>query len=354
MMQHLYGGFWRSGVLLGLIFLAACAQRPRVTQPLSDFEQQLDRPAVILAPPELPPEVAQALLPKFEVESGLTPAVVQEPRFDVAAQKIPAREFFMGLVAGTPYNMVVQPGIGGEISLLLKKVTIPEVMEVLRDVYGYYYRQTSTGFQVMQGGLQSQLFHVNYLNLVRRGSSQTRVSSGQVSEYDSDDDDDSGSSNGGNNDRSVVSGSQVGTESINDFWQELATALRTMVGQEEGRKVIIQPQASVVLVRAFPPELRQVADYLTAIQGNLQRQVTLEAKILEVELNDGFQSGINWSLLAGGDVVLSQTGGGTIFSEGVSASAGNSGILSPLNPTEMIEGSTASAFGGVFSAALTF
>ncbi len=354
MMQHFYGGFWRSGALLGLIFLAACAQRPRVTQPLSEFEQQLDRPAVILAPPELPPEVALALLPKFEVEPGLTPAVVQEPRFDVAAQKIPAREFFMGLVAGTPYNMVVQPGIEGEITLALKKVTIPEVMEVLRDVYGYYYRQTSIGFQVMQGGLQSQLFHVNYLNLVRRGSSQTRVSSGQVSEYDSDDGDDSGSSDRDNNDRSVVSGSQVGTESINDFWKELATALRTMVGQEEGRKVIIQPQASVVLVRAFPPELRQVADYLTAIQGNLQRQVTLEAKILEVELNDGFQSGINWSLLAGGDVVLSQTGGGTIFSEGVSASAGNGGILSPLNPTDMIEGSTASAFGGVFSAALTF
>ena len=354
MMQHFYGGFWRSGALLGLIFLAACAQRPRITQPLCEFEQQLDRPAVILAPPELPHEVALALLPKFEVEPELPPAAVQEPRFDVAAQKIPAREFFMGLVAGTPYNMVVQPGIEGEITLALKKVTIPEVMEVLRDVYGYYYRQTSIGFQVMQGGLQSQLFHVDYLNLVRRGSSQTRVSSGQVSEYDSDDDDDSGSSNGDNNDRSVVSGSQVGTESINDFWKELATALRTMVGQEEGRKVIIQPQASVVLVRAFPPELRQVADYLTAIQGNLQRQVTLEAKILEVELNDGFQSGINWSLLAGGDVVLSQTGGGTIFSEGVSSIAGNSGILSPLNPTEMIEGSTASAFGGVFSAALTF
>lgn len=355
MMQHLYGGFWRSGLLLGLIFLAACAQRPRVTQPLSDFEQHLERPAVTAAPPELPPEVAQALLPKLEVEPRLAPAVVQEPRFDVAAQKIPAREFFMGLVTGTPYNMVVQPGIEGEISLALKNVTIPEVMEVLRDVYGYHYRQTSTGFQVMRGGLQTQLFHVNYLNLVRRGSSQTRVSSGQVSEYDSDDDDDSGSSNRDNNDRSVVSGSQVGTESINDFWQELATALRTMVGQEEGRRVIIQPQASVVVVRALPPELRQVAAYLTAIQGNLQRQVTLEAKILEVELNDGFQSGINWSLLTGGDVVLSQTGGGTIFGDaGVSDIAGNSGVLSPLNPTEMIEGSTASAFGGVFSAALTF
>ncbi|OEU72268.1 MAG: pilus (MSHA type) biogenesis protein MshL [Desulfuromonadales bacterium C00003107] len=355
MMHHLYGSLWRSGLLLVLIFLAACAQPPRVTQPLSDFEQHLEQPTVTSVPPELPPEVAQALLPKLETEAALVPTVVQEPRFDVAAQKIPAREFFMGLVTGTPYNMVVQPGIEGQISLTLKNVTIPEVMEVLRDVYGYYYRQTSTGFQVMRGELQTQLFHVNYLNLVRKGSSQTRVSSGQVSDYDGDDDDNSGSNNRDNRDRSVVSGSQVGTESVNDFWTELATALRTMVGQEEGRRVIIQPQASVVVVRALPPELRQVADYLTAIQGNLQRQVTLEAKILEVELSDGFQSGINWALFVGGDVVLSQTGGGTIFGDaGVSDTAGNSGILSPLNPTKMVEGSTASAFGGVFSAALSF
>ncbi len=355
MMQHVYSGVWRSGLLLGLIFLAACAQRPRATQPLSDFEQHLEQPAVTSMTPELPPEVAQALLPKLEAEAPLVPAVVQEPRFDIAAEKIPAREFFMGLVTGTPYNMVVQPGIEGDISLSLKNVTIPEVMEVLRDVYGYYYRQTASGFQVMQGGLQSQLFHVDYLNLVRRGSSQTRVSSGQVSEYEGDDDDNSGSSSKNNSDRAVVSGSQVGTESVNDFWQELATALQIMVGQEDGRRVIIQPQASVVVVRALPPELRQVADYLTAIQGNLQRQVTLEAKILEVELKDGFQSGINWSLLAGGDMVFSQVGGGTIFgSSGASGIAGNSGILSPLNPTQMIEGSAAQAFGGVFSAALTF
>ncbi len=354
MKQHLYGRFWRTALLLSLLFIAACAQRPRVNQPLSDFGQNLEAPQKVSAPPELPAEVAEALLPKLETGDRVT-AVPREPRFDVSAEKIPAREFFMGLVAGTPYNMVVQPGIEGEISLALKNVTIPEVMEVLRDVYGYHFRQTTTGFQVMRGGLQTQLFHVNYLNLVRRGSSQTRVSSGQVSEYDSDDDNDSGSGNSNNGERSVVSGSEVGTESINDFWQELATALRTMVGQEEGRRVIIQPQASVVVVRALPPELRQVADYLSAIQGNLQRQVTLEAKILEVELNDGFQSGINWSLLTGGDVVLSQTGGGTIFGDaGVAGTAGNSGILNPLNPTQMVEGSTTSAFGGVFSAALTF
>lgn len=355
MMRHLYGGFWRNGLLLGLLFLVACAQRPRVSQPISDFEQHLDQPVVASLPPELPPEIAEALLPKLQAEGAATPSVVQEPRFDVVAQKIPAREFFMGLVTGTPYNMAVQPGIEGDISLTLKNVTISEVMEVLRDVYGYHYRQTSMGFQVMRGGLQTQLFHVNYLNLVRKGSSQTRVSSGQVSEYEGHGDDNSGSSSRDNGDRAVVSGSQVGTESVADFWQELATALRTMVGQEEGRRVIIQPQASVVVVRALPPELRQVADYLSAIQGNLQRQVTLEAKILEVELNDGFQSGINWSLLAGGDVVLSQTGGGTIFGDSsVSEIAGNSGILSPLNPTLNVEGSNASAFGGVFSAALTF
>ena len=349
--RHPFGGLCRGGLILALVFLVACAPPPRVPAPLNDFEQQLEQHAKATTQPELPPEVAQALLPRSEAGSIAEMPVAREPRFDVEAQKIPAREFFMGLVSGTPYNMVVQPGVEGEVSLSLKNVTIPEVMEVLRDVYGYHFRQTSTGFQVLKGGLQTELFPVNYLNLVRRGMSQTRVSSGQVSEYESDDDSDSGSNN---KERSVVSGSQVGTESVADFWQELAAALRAMVGHEEGRQVIVQPQASVVVVRALPAELRQVGDYLAAIQGNLQRQVSLEAKILEVELSDGFQTGINWSLLVGGDMVFSQTGGGTIFDDGVSEIAGNKGILNPLHPTVNVEGSNTSAFGGVFSAALTF
>ncbi|MGD8811378.1 MAG: pilus (MSHA type) biogenesis protein MshL, partial [Thioalkalispiraceae bacterium] len=92
-------------------------------------------------------------------------------------------------------------------------------------------------------------------------------------------------------------------------------------------------------------------------QTSIQRQVIIEAKIIEVELNEKFQSGINWSALGTGDNgnntgLASVIGGGSIFSgTGITGIAGNTGNLNPaaLNP---VDGSSTSAFGGVFTLAL--
>ena len=61
--------------------------------------------------------------------------------------------------------------------------------------------------------------------------------------------------------------------------------------------MVINRQSGVVVVRAMPNELRDVADYLRKTQSTVTRQVVLEAKIVEVELNSGFQAGINWTPL---------------------------------------------------------
>lgn len=337
-----------------LLMLAACAPSAQEFALRGDIDQALQPSAAMPiqaapAPPAVPAEVAAALLPPLALGMGMPSAATAEPRFDVTARNTPAGEFFMSLVEDTPYNMVVHPEVGGEITLSLKNVSVPEVMEVARNVFGYEFRRSETGYQVLPTGLQSRVFHVHYLNISRRGVSQTRVSSGQVTE--------SGSS--GNRDtrgaQTAVSGSRIDTESLADFWLELETALRTLIGNDDGRRVVVQPQANVVVVRALPEELRDVENYLGAIQGNLQRQVILEAKIIEVELSDGFQTGVNWALLLrmGEDknAVIGQTGGGRIFDRGLSEIAGNTGVLNPLNFLP-VEGTDTSAFGGVFSAVL--
>ena len=58
-----------------------------------------------------------------------------EQRFDIAVYNVPAKDFFMGLIKDTPYNMTVNPQIKGNISLELKNVTIPQTMEAVRDTY---------------------------------------------------------------------------------------------------------------------------------------------------------------------------------------------------------------------------
>lgn len=302
--------------------------------------------------PEPPEAVLDTVMGPVSVE---LPADQQapEPRFDISVNNAAAREFFMGLVEDTPYNMVVHPSVEGALSLSLKDVTVPEVMEVVRNVYGYEYERTRTGYQVLPKRLQSRTLRVSYLNLLRSGKSRTRVSSGQVSERAGTSGTGTGgqASEGGNIVKTEPS-TEIETETSSDIWSELEEALRAIVGDGEGRSVVISPQTGVIVVRAMPGELRDVEEYLETAQGNLNRQVILEAKIVEVELSDQYQSGINWTLLGDSDNksgLVGNIGGGSIFDNGVAETAGQTITLGPGNPITSLE---TSAFGGAFAAAL--
>jgi MSHA biogenesis protein MshL len=300
----------------------------------------------------VPEEVDNALLPSLNPETEMGPR-----RFDIGADGVDARTFFAGLAAETETNVVVHPHIEGSISLNLKDVTLEETLAIVREVYGYYHVPISGGYQILPNRIQTRIFEVDYLTLKRTGSSSTRVSSGQVSDgEDSNRYSDTSTSSSGTDNRSSISGSRINTESDSDFWSELRQTLSALIGSDEGRKVILQPHAGLVVVRAMPDELDMVAQYLDRTQGSLQRQVILEAKIIEVELGDEFQSGINWGALVHNDDntgTFGQIGGGSVFNDGVSSIAGNLSNLDPANPVPM-EGLVSSAFGGVFSAALRF
>jgi len=135
---------------------------------------------------------------------------------------------------------------------------------------------------------------------------------------------------------------------VADFWKDLEDSLKLIIGEENGRKVITNPLSGTVLIRAMPRELLNVEEFLNTVQESVERQVIIEAKILEVELNDRFQTGVNWNALIdfGGNyqTKIGQVGGGTIFDNGVSELA--STIL-PLNNLGLTNG--AGAFGGVFA-----
>jgi MSHA biogenesis protein MshL len=250
----------------------------------------------------LPQSVSDALLPP--IDSHVKPInQLTQRRFDIVADKMPSKVFFMGLIDGTSYNLIVDPTIEGTISLNLKNVTVEEAMEAVRDMYGYEYRKTSYGFEIIPPELETQLFNVNYLDVVRTGKSVTEIVSGQVSErvgtvsVGGSTGSSSTSSASLSGQSSPVSSSRVDTRSEANFWRSLEQTLKQIVPDEKGRSIVLNAQAGVVAVRAFPNELHQVTRYLDRIQANLRRQIIIEAKILEVQLNDTFDSGIDWSLL---------------------------------------------------------
>lgn len=282
-------------LVLTLGVLGACStDRPLRTPSVSEaIRAEVPMPIPAAMPVQVPARITDALAEPAPAAVALPP----EPRIDLLVNNAQAREVFLAIVADTRYSLLMHPNVAGTLSVTLRGVTVVEALEAIRDVYGYDFKMDGRRITIYAPTLQTRIFTVNYPHSQRSGNSELRVSSGggmQASSTGTS----AGSTPGANTQQGE--GSRVMTSSKTDFWTELAAAVKGLVGSGEGRNVITSPQAGIMAVRAMPDELRQVEKLLKAAQIAVERQVMLEAKIVQVELRDGFQSGIDWSALKNG------------------------------------------------------
>ncbi|MGM8227702.1 pilus (MSHA type) biogenesis protein MshL [Cellvibrio sp. ARAG 10.3] len=289
--------------------------------------------------PDVPDAVSQSLLDARASKPQPRPGA---ERFDVSVRDVAARDFFLGLVNGTGVNVVVHPDVSGSISLNLKNVTVEDVLRVTRDIYGYEYKHQRGIYTIYANELRTQVFHVNYLDVQRVGVSDTSVMIGRAQSnnnsggYGSSNSADLGDtanllgmlqgdqqSAGGSG---LTPGSRVQTLNRTDFWVSLRSTIAAIIGGEtDERMVVVTPQAGMIAVKALPHELSAVREFLERSELSVKRQVILEAKIVEVQLNEGFEAGINWGAISG------QLGYGYNLEDGFDIS-GSSGAVNRWRP----------------------
>jgi MSHA biogenesis protein MshL len=218
-----------------------------------------------------------------------------EHRFDLVFNNAPLHQVFAALAAGSNYSFVLPPGLTGSVAVNLKNVTATDALEVLREMYGFEYRVSGSRVYVQTSTIQMRMYQVAYPSAKRIGSSDTRITSGSITNAVPAA---SGGGTSGSN-RSTVSGdgTEVSTTTNADFWKELEIALKAIVGVEGGRQVVVSQHSGMVVVRALPKELREVEEFLRSSRLSIERQVMLEAKVVEVTLGRGYESGINWASL---------------------------------------------------------
>ena len=282
---------------------------------------------------DIPSSVQADLMPNLDSNVSSKEGTLK--RFRVQANAVEARSFFASLVKGTEYSVAIHPAVQGNITVDLSDVTLDEVLNVVQNMYGYDVVKSGKVIQVYPAGMRTVTIPVDYLQFKRSGRSLTSIVTGSVTSAGTSnsgggsDDSDSSGSNSNNGDGSTTStgGTRIETITESDFWPMLQQAVANLIGSGKGQSVVVTPQAGVITVRAFPDEIREVREFLGVSQERMQRQVILEAKILEVTLSDGYQQGIDWS--------------------NMSASIGNSGsILVDRNPAKLPLDAIGTLLGG--------
>ena len=321
-------------LLPALLALSACSTPPGRNATADAINREMDgvvQEREQKAAAQKPSAVDDALLPPLADSMPAVDAKPVENKFDLSVNNTPASQVFTAIVSGTRYSIVVPPDVSGYITLNLKNVTVFEALEAIREVYGYEYKVDGSHIYMQGISMQTRIFQVNYLTGQRSGTSSLRVASSSIAD-----------SSGGTATPGVtqtpgtvktLDSSRVSMNSSADFWSELSNALVAIVGNEKGRSVVISPMSGVIVVRAMPDELRNVSTYLKASQISIERQVILEAKIIEVSLTDSLQSGVNWASFTGGGGNFNSAGqlaAGTSLSPaaGGAASALSSSVIS--------------------------
>ncbi|MFT3849248.1 MAG: pilus (MSHA type) biogenesis protein MshL [Propionivibrio sp.] len=292
-------------LLLGLasLFAVGCATHQKAPSATFDrIGQEMQGALDAKAKGGADAALNQAMLPPLQLDLPESAKSV-EPRFDLAVSNAPAAQVFMALVSGTRYSMLVAPEVSGSVTVNLKNVTVREALETLRELYGYEFRVQGTRIHIQPNTLQTRIFQLNYLAGKRVGQSDVRVTSSAISSTQPNNSTTGSTTTtptttSGSTSTTVLA-SQISTEQNSDFWSDLDKALNSIVGAQDGRAVIVNQASGVVLVKAFPADIRAVENYLKLTQLIVERQVMLEAKIIEVSLNEEFQAGINWMAFGG-------------------------------------------------------
>lgn len=186
-----------------------------------------------------------------------------------------------------------------KLSLNMSDVCIEDVFSSLTEIYEIGVKRFSYGYLVYPRQLRTETFAVDYHNFYRKGKSSTSIASSQLQA--------NGSDNGTKSNYSAIS-----TESEETFWTSITNTVRSILNSDKERKLAsaanngspqntedfyVYKESGLIVVTAYPKQLKYIRDFLSKVNRNSTRQVLIEAKILEVELNDEFSNGIQWDTL---------------------------------------------------------
>ena len=262
-------------------------------------------PAPVLRAPFVPPPA---------------PRAVQET-YTVVVHEVPVKDLLFALARDASINADIHPATEGLVTLNAIDQTLDEILHRITTQLDIRHLRRNGVLVIEPDTPVLRSYRIDYVNVAREvrsnSSTATQVSAGG-----------DGQASLGNN-----SSTDIDSLSSNRFWETMTAAVRGIVGSgasagpvsgaqgaeapqvpaatedagpvpatDPGRPaggiVIPNPEAGILLVRATERRHREIRAYLDDVLASARRQVLIEATIVEIELSDRHQAGVDWSRLA--------------------------------------------------------
>jgi len=243
-------------------------------------------------------------------------------------------EVMLSISKQTSYNIVVDPDVQGTVTLDLKNVTLTDALDTLTDLLGLTYRVKRNLIRVSRPALETRIFSLGYVNLKRTANSSTTAQIGASI---------AGGVGGATAGATAGGGGGAGgqttitTSSETDLWSSLEAGVTQLLSPDG--KLVVDKQGGNILVTDFPRFLDRIATFLETVEGSVQRQVLIEARLIEVTLSGKFRFGIDWSAVAQAGALAGGTSSGRIFSQ----------LLAPGDATDFQIGVTSTDFAALIN-----
>ncbi|MBI2988107.1 MAG: secretin and TonB N-terminal domain-containing protein [Deltaproteobacteria bacterium] len=250
-------------------------------------------PSVAPARPERPPEERLPGLIVTEIEGKREP----ERLYSFSLRDADIREVLMALSKQTSFNIVVDPDVQGRVTVDLKNVTMADALDTLTELLGLSYRIKQNIIRVAKPAPETRIFSLQYVNLKRTSSSSAsaQIGTGATGTTGAGATGTTGTTTGGTVGGGGGGSTTVSTSTDTDLWRDVeagVTKLLSPVG-----KIVVDKQSSNILVTDLPKFLDRIAGFLESVEGSIQRQVLIEARIIEVTLTGEYRFGLDWAAI---------------------------------------------------------
>lgn len=231
----------------------------------------------------------------------------------------------------------IDPSVRGLVNARLRNTTLAEALNTILP-QGVTYELAAGVLRVSPARLETKIFSLDYVAISRVGTASTVIQrrlGGAGSGFGASGQAGAGSvggAGGGFGAAGAFGGGAdvISATSVANAWDDIRVAVEALVfdavanapvqagtqaatpgtgaggsgGQAysrstpDGRRLIINPMAGTITVTTFPASLSQIESFIKTFESSIQRQVLIEAKIVEVNLEQSFEFGIDWNIVA--------------------------------------------------------